>query len=62
MQRIVDDAHPAVTALLTEHRDALDRLAHALLEHETLDEPQAKAAAGIAAPAAAAERAAYATL
>ena len=53
VRRIVDDAHTAVTTLLTDHRDALDRLAHALLEHETLDEHEAKAAAGIpAAPAA----------
>jgi cell division protease FtsH len=49
IRRIVDDAHHAVTALLAEHREALDRLARALLEHETLDEAQARAAAGLAA-------------
>jgi cell division protease FtsH len=48
IRRIVDQAHQAVTELLTEHRDALDRLASALLEHETLDEHDARAAAGIA--------------
>jgi cell division protease FtsH len=47
VRRIVDQAHQAVTALLTEHRVELDRLAHALLERETLDEHEAKAAAGI---------------
>jgi ATP-dependent Zn protease len=32
--------------MLVEHRDELDRLAHALLEHETLDGPAAYLAAG----------------
>ena len=50
VKRIVDDVHHAVTALLTGHRDALDRLAHALLEHETLDEHDAQTAARLAAP------------
>jgi cell division protease FtsH len=47
VRRIADEAHGAVTELLTQHRDALDRLAHALLERETLDEHDARAAAGI---------------
>ena len=34
-------------SLLSEHRDKLDSLAKALLEHETLDQPDAYAAAGI---------------
>jgi cell division protease FtsH len=47
VRRIVDDAHAEVTRLLTEHREQLDRLAHALLEAETLDAPDAYAAAGV---------------
>jgi hypothetical protein len=39
VHRIVDDAHEQVTQLLTEHRDQLDNLSHALLEAETLDAP-----------------------
>ena len=45
VKRIVDDTHRAVATLLTDHRDALDRLAHALPEHETLDEQEAHIAA-----------------
>jgi cell division protease FtsH len=45
VRRLVDDAHRAVTALLTEHRDQLDSLAAALLASETLDAPAAYAAA-----------------
>jgi cell division protease FtsH len=48
VHRIVEDAHAEVTQLLTEHRDQLDNLAHALLESETLDAPEAYAAAGVA--------------
>jgi cell division protease FtsH len=47
VHRIVEDAHADVTQLLTEHRDQLDNLAHALLEAETLDAPAAYAAAGV---------------
>jgi cell division protease FtsH len=36
-----------VVALLEENRSRLDSLAQALLEHETLDQPDAYAAAGI---------------
>jgi cell division protease FtsH len=46
VRRILADAHRDVTALLTEHRENLDTLAHALLEHETLDGPAAYRAAG----------------
>ncbi len=45
--RIVDDAHAEVTQLLTERREQLDNLSHALLEAETLDGPDAYAAAGV---------------
>ena len=48
VRRIVEQAHTEVVALLTENRDKLDSLAHALLEHETLDEDDAYAAAGVA--------------
>jgi cell division protease FtsH len=47
VRRIVDDAHDGVTHLLTEHREQLDNLAHALLKAETLDAPDAYAAAGV---------------
>ncbi|HEX8976406.1 MAG TPA: ATP-dependent zinc metalloprotease FtsH [Solirubrobacteraceae bacterium] len=47
VRRIVDAAHSEATATLTEHRENLDSLAQALLEHETLDEAEAYAAAGL---------------
>lgn len=48
VRRIVDDAHADVTQLLSEHREQLDRLTHALLQAETLNAPDGSAAAGIA--------------
>jgi cell division protease FtsH len=48
VRRIVAGAHDEVVALLREQRKKLDALAHALLEHETLDQADAYAAAGIA--------------
>jgi cell division protease FtsH len=48
VERVVDDAHRAVTALLTEHRGQLDSLAAALLAAETLDATAAYAAAMVA--------------
>jgi cell division protease FtsH len=47
VRRIVEDAHTEVTELLRSHRENLDSLVGALLEHETLDEPDAYAAAGL---------------
>jgi cell division protease FtsH len=47
VRRIVDDAHSEATKLLTDHREQLDDLTHALLEAETLDAPAAYAAAGV---------------
>jgi cell division protease FtsH len=47
VRRIVEEAHKEVVALLTEKRAQLDGLAQALLEHETLDEDDAYAAAGV---------------
>ena len=44
------DAYEDVRSLLTEHRDKLESLTAALLEHETLDEPEAYEAAGVPRP------------
>jgi cell division protease FtsH len=45
--RIVEESHEQVVALLEQNRSKLDSLAAALLEHETLDEADAYAAAGV---------------
>ena len=50
VRRIVAEAHVEVVTLLTENRARLDALASALLEHETLDEDDAYAAAGVTRP------------
>jgi cell division protease FtsH len=47
VRRIVDEELDATRDLIAEHRERLDRLVEALLEHETLDEVDAYAAAGI---------------
>jgi cell division protease FtsH len=47
VRRIVEGAHEEVTELLRSHRSNLDALVAALLEHETLDETDAYAAAGL---------------
>ena len=47
VRRMVSAAHDEVVELLRKHRDKLDSLAAALLEHETLDQPDAYLAAGI---------------
>ena len=47
VRRIVETAHREVSTLLREHRSNLDALVNALLEHETLDETDAYAAAGL---------------
>jgi cell division protease FtsH len=47
VRRIVEEAHRDVVELLRENRSKLDSLASALLEHETLDEDDAYAAAGV---------------
>jgi cell division protease FtsH len=46
-RRIVESAYAEVRELLGENRDKLDSLVEALLEHETLDEADAYAAAAI---------------
>ncbi len=50
VHRLVEDAHREVTSLLGEHRAQLDSLAQALLTAETLDAPEAYAAAGLEVP------------
>jgi len=47
VRRIVEQAHAEVLELLSHHRRQLDSLAAALVEHETLDEDDAYAAAGV---------------
>jgi cell division protease FtsH len=47
VHRIVDSAHAEVLDLLRAHRGQLDDLVAALLAHETLDEADAYAAAGL---------------
>jgi cell division protease FtsH len=47
VRRLIAQAHEETLALLRENRDKLDSLAEALLEHETLDQDDAYAAAGI---------------
>jgi cell division protease FtsH len=47
VRRIVEESHLQVLDLLRENRDRLDSLVSALLEHETLDEEDAYAAAGV---------------
>jgi cell division protease FtsH len=47
VRRIIEAAHQEVRSLLTEHREQLESLAQALLASETLDGPDAYAAAGV---------------
>ena len=47
VRQLVEGAHVEVTRLLTEHRAQLDSLSHALLAAETLDAPDAYAAASL---------------
>ena len=55
VRKLVAQAREEVLTLLHDNRDKLDSLAKALLEHETLDQPDAYAAAGIDVPASAVE-------
>ncbi|MFL5884094.1 MAG: ATP-dependent zinc metalloprotease FtsH, partial [Thermoleophilaceae bacterium] len=50
VRRLVEQCESEARELLEQNRDRLDALAQALLEHETLDEPDAYAAAGITPP------------
>ncbi len=47
VQRLIEEAHAVASQLLTEHREQLDSLTHALLRAETLDAIEAYAAAGV---------------
>jgi cell division protease FtsH len=47
VRTLVESAHHDVTRLLEDHRDQLEGLAQALLKAETLDAPEAYAAAGV---------------
>jgi cell division protease FtsH len=51
-RRIVEESHREARALLEENRDKLERLARELLAKETLDAPEAYAAAGVSQRAA----------
>jgi cell division protease FtsH len=61
VRRIVDGAERDVIELVTRERVRLDALAHALLEHETLDQPEAYEVAGVSLPELAAAGQAKAT-
>lgn len=50
VKRVVGEARDEATRLVTENRGRLDEIAEALLRDETLDQPQAYAAAGLARP------------
>jgi cell division protease FtsH len=47
VRRISDDCYAEARRLVRENRDKLDAIVEQLLEHETLDEPEIYAAAGI---------------
>jgi cell division protease FtsH len=47
VRTLVESAHHEVTQLLEDHREQLEGLAQALLKAETLDAPEAYAAAGV---------------
>ena len=50
VRRIVDESEHEVIDLLTRERDRLESLAKALLERETLDQPEAYEVAGVPLP------------
>ena len=52
VRRITDECYAEARRLLRENRGKLDRIVEQLLIHETLDEPDVYAAAGIERPAA----------
>jgi cell division protease FtsH len=50
VRRVVEEAHAEAIRLLTKNRSRLGAIAEALLREETLEQPQAYAAAGLALP------------
>jgi cell division protease FtsH len=50
VRRIVEDSHREADRLLTEHRDRLEGLAHALLKAESLNAKEIWEAAGLTEP------------
>jgi cell division protease FtsH len=50
VRRLIDECYSVALGLLHDNRDRLDKLAEALLEHETLDGDEAYVAAGFLAP------------
>ena len=50
VRHLIENAHEEVTQLMSANRSKLDALAQALLEHETLEQDEAYAAAGIEPP------------
>ncbi len=46
-RRIIEECYEQALATLGRSRDRLDRLAHTLMDRETLDEDEAHAAAGV---------------
>src|SRR4051812_18564261 len=52
VRRITDECYAEARRLLADNRDKLDAIVEQLLAHESLDEPQVYAAAGIKRPAA----------
>jgi cell division protease FtsH len=50
VRHLIEAAHEQVTQLMSANRSKLDALAQALLEHETLEQDEAYAAAGIEPP------------
>ena len=53
VRRITDECYVEARRLVKQHRDKLDAIVTQLLEHESLDEPEIYAAAGITRPPAA---------
>ncbi len=51
VKRIADECFQEACRLLTEHRGKLDDLAHALIEHDSLDEKEILAVTGLTPPA-----------